>query len=72
MFIQLHCAIELVYAMFICRKLDVIQGKLIGIKWIQFQLRIKIDFVKKNSTKTIWTFVLIQERENKTLNVNYN
>ncbi len=54
------------------QKLDVIQGKLIGIKWIQIQLQIKIDFVRKNYMKTMWTFVLIEVRENKTLNVNYN
>jgi hypothetical protein len=51
-------------------KSDAIQGKLIRIKWIQFQLQIKIDFVTKNFTKIIWTFLIIKTRKNKTLNVN--
>ncbi len=36
------------------------------------QLRVKIDFVSKNSTKTRGTFVIIKANENKTLNVNCN
>jgi len=47
-------------------------GNLIEIKWIQLQLQIKFYFVNNNYTKTKGTFVIIEEKENKTLNVYCN